>query len=104
MGISRSTPVGTGGASSGGMFRGGADDSRRHLGEFLGDSRYEDGTPRRPGTLNVFYEDGKWKGCLNDRDQGLVAFLTGGSLGELLDDVERHLKEGGLDWRKAKKL
>jgi hypothetical protein len=58
---------------------------------------------RKTGTVLVFAEQGKWKGCLNDRDGGNYAFVSSDSLLGLVDALEKGLKQGGLDWRKNKK-
>lgn len=67
--------------------------------EFLFCDEWPDGTPRRPGTLLCFGDEGKLKMCLSDRDQGLVCFVTAGGLSEGLDCVEQLLREGDGDWR-----
>ncbi len=71
--------------------------------EFLFSTRWEDGTSRLPGTLLIFMDGGRLKACLSDRDQGLVAFVTGGSTSELLSASERLLDDEGADWRPQRK-
>jgi len=60
------------------------------------------GTARKTGTLLVFFEDGKVKGCVNDRDGGFYAFSSSDSFAGLLRGVDSDLKAGKLDWRKSK--
>jgi len=60
------------------------------------------GTARRTGTLLIFCEDAKVKGCLNDRDGGFHAFFSSDSFKGLLEGLNRDLKAGVLDWRKSK--
>jgi len=71
--------------------------------EFLGSELYADGTDRQPGSLSIFVGDGKWKACLNDRDQDLMCFVTSDDLLKLLDAVERALHKEDADWRAQRK-
>jgi hypothetical protein len=73
-----------------------------HVIEFLVETRYGDGTTRLPGSLSFFTEDGSLKACLNDKDQGLIVFVTGSGLQGLLLALERGLSQDCLEWRKAK--
>jgi hypothetical protein len=82
----------------------GARDSRDlpALTEFLACGTYESGDRRETGTVTLFWEAGVWKCCLNDRDQGMVGFIT---LPELVDAIlflEEALVEGRGEWRQAK--
>lgn len=74
-----------------------------HVGEFLTSVTWDDGTPRVPGSIIVFAEDGRVKACLNDKDACAVAFVTGGSLPDLVRVIEEQLEGGLLDWRGSKK-
>jgi hypothetical protein len=67
---------------------------------FLADTKYDDGKPRKTGTITVFFEDGYWKLCISDRDVGETAWLTGGDLLTLLDMAELEMDGGELEWRK----
>lgn len=58
-----------------------------------------DGSTRETMSVTVFVEDGRLKAALNDRDLGVVAFVTGESLMDLFSTVERSLVEDCLDWR-----
>lgn len=69
--------------------------------EFLSESRYADGSPRVLPTLTLFVEPGLLKACLNDRDQSMVAFVTGSSLLGLLEALETGLEADSLDWRQS---
>jgi len=60
------------------------------------------GKSRKTGTILVFLEDNKWKGCINDRDGGFYCFLSGDSFSGLLDASEGSLKTGGCEWRLSK--
>jgi len=70
--------------------------------QFLSAARYPDGGDRRTGTMLIFTDQGTLKMCLSDRDQSLVAFLTGDSLDGLLDAAEAGLREDALEWRVAR--
>jgi hypothetical protein len=63
---------------------------------------WEDGGPRKPGTVLLFAEEGRWKCCLLDKDAGTIAFLTAGTHAELLKTVEKQLEAGTVEWRKQK--
>lgn len=70
--------------------------------EFLWREKWpDDGAPRRPGTLTVFQEEGRWKACVNDRDQQLVAFVSDDAFAGLLRTIEDGLDKDALDWRRA---
>jgi len=72
------------------------------LSDFLWSDRWpDDNSPRRLGTLTVFVEGGLWKACLNDRDQGMVAFGTSDTFLNLLQLLDDGLEQDRLDWRKA---
>lgn len=68
---------------------------------FVTQQKWEDGTARSLGTLSVSAGDGSWKLCLNDRDSGEFAFVSGKSLTELLTTAEKLLDEMRLDWRRS---
>jgi hypothetical protein len=67
--------------------------------EWLLSSAWEDGTVRATSTLSISVGDGRWKGRMNDRDSGMVAFLSSESLEALLDAWERGLSKNSLEWR-----
>lgn len=70
--------------------------------EFLTELKFSDGTPRLPGSLSFFSEDGCLKACLNDKSEGLVTFVTGPGLGGLLELLEAGLQGDNLYWQKSK--
>lgn len=73
------------------------------LHEHLCCGQWEDGKARTPSTLLLFCEEGLWKACLNNRAEGLVAFVTAPDQAGLMKAVEEGLEAGTLDWRKAGK-
>jgi hypothetical protein len=52
-----------------------------------------------PGTLLLFVEAGRLKGCLNDRDMARSVFVSAESLEGLLDAMETGLADETLEWR-----
>jgi len=72
------------------------------LWEFLVETEWEDGKRRQPGTLLIFSEEGLFKGMLNDKDAGRIAFCAGDTLEAILDVVDLGLRDMKLDWRKSK--
>lgn len=67
--------------------------------EFLTATVYPDKTARVAGTLTFFAEAGNFKACLNDRDQGISAFVSGASFTALLVALEAGLKADDLEWK-----
>lgn len=61
------------------------------------------GKDRKPGSIVVFAEDGKWKAACNDKETRMVAFVSGESLEGLLGAIDKGLKAGTLDWRDSKR-
>lgn len=72
------------------------------LAEYLTCEQYPDGTPRQKATLSVFHEDGVFKMCINERDQGLVLFVAEERYSVLLEALELVLQEDRPPWRKSK--
>lgn len=69
------------------------------LTEFLTVSRWEDDSPRVPGSVTLFFDDHLWKLCLNDKDSGRISFVTADSPEGVLAAAERGLQASSLDWR-----
>jgi hypothetical protein len=70
--------------------------------DFLTSAAWTDGTPRIPGTVLLFSDAGFFKACLSDKDGGLVCFVAGGTLQEVLASAERAIGGEGGDWRAVK--
>lgn len=70
---------------------------------FLRDTQYEGGKDRIPGSLSIFVHQGALKMAVNDKDRGLVAFVTAPTWGELLQLVNDGICDDCLEWKPANK-
>jgi len=70
--------------------------------EFLRETEWDDGSRREPGSITIFIQDGSWKACLSDKAMGRVAFLSAGTMAELLKGVDGALEADTLDWRTSR--
>jgi hypothetical protein len=59
----------------------------------------DSGEKRASGNLMLFVQDGAVKARLIDNDSHEVAWVTAGTLADVLDRVEAMLSEGRGDWR-----
>jgi len=71
-----------------------------HLFEFMTETSWSDGKPRKVGTLLLVAEGKVIKCSLHDRDGRRAAWITAESLQELLRRVDKGLEFDTLDWRK----
>jgi hypothetical protein len=69
--------------------------------EFLTGQKWDDGTPRKTGTVMVLWEEGLWKAWVHDRAQMASAWVSGKTQEELWKVIERKFKEGSMEWRKT---
>lgn len=69
---------------------------------FVTQGAWEDGSPRVTGTILLFWERGRLKACLSDRDAQAVAFVTLTGAGDPLDELEDALRADNIDWRAQK--
>ena len=69
------------------------------LAAFIVEDRFDDATPRDPGTLLICVGDGVVKAWLHDRAEGLSAWLSAPTISELLDLVETGFEGDGIEWR-----
>lgn len=70
--------------------------------EYLATDRYEDGSARKTSTLSLFVGPGGLQASLNDRERGLVCFVTGTSVPAILFTLEDMLFSDKVDWRRAR--
>lgn len=68
--------------------------------EFITTVAYDDGKLRQSPTLTVFYDAPYVKVCLNDRDQGLTAWVAAAGLWGALSALNTGLATDGLEWRR----
>lgn len=69
------------------------------LHEFLTEAVWDDGKPRKTGTVMILVEDGWWKCWLHDRDGKGSAWFTAGTMLDALTAVEMALEAGDVSWR-----
>lgn len=69
------------------------------LSEYMVQIEWAAGEPRVPSTLLIFTEQGMWKCCFVDKDQGQMAFLTAGTPTQLLQLLNTQLQAGSVDWK-----
>jgi len=62
-----------------------------------------DGAAAMTATLLVFCEEGRFKACFHDRDEGRTFFRSSESFQELLETLERALADGVAEWRPDRK-
>lgn len=67
---------------------------------FLFDVRWEDGSPRKTGTITLMVDLGVLKAALNCRDTETSTFVSGQTLFQLLESIEKGLGAGTLEWRR----
>jgi len=70
--------------------------------EFLTLSTWTDGSPRIPGTILLFMDEGSLKVCLKDKNGPRTAFVTGPDPDTLFLAVEEGLAANSLSWRPDK--
>lgn len=61
-----------------------------------------EGSPRKPCSLILFAEDGRYKVSLNDKDAGLVAFTTVSTAEEFFEGLEAKLDADKIEWRSSR--
>lgn len=66
----------------------------------LSDPVWEGGEERRTSTLLLFWEEGLWKACLNDRALQRTAWSSGATPEGVLTSLEAGLADGMLEWRR----
>jgi len=71
------------------------------LSEYLTCPQYPDGSVRLLATMTIFREDGWWKCCLNEKDQGLVLFVAEARFETLFEALELVLQGDQVPWRKS---
>lgn len=68
--------------------------------EWLTETQWDDGKPRKTTTLMVVVENGRWKLWVHDRDSKKSAWVTADAWEALWEVLERSLKDDDLEWRK----
>jgi len=70
--------------------------------EYLTLDRFDDGSRRETASITLFFGDGSFKACLNDRSNKRVAFVSADSPIAVLGALEKGIQEDSLDWRPVK--
>lgn len=70
--------------------------------EYVTNGEWDDGSGRQTSSLLLFFEDGLFKVCLNDRALGRTCWATGRSAEGAVMSLEGALASGSNDWRKSK--
>lgn len=68
--------------------------------EWLTETQWDDGKPRRTTTLMVVVENGRWKCWVHDRDSKRSAWVSADAWEALWEILERGLQAEDLEWRK----
>lgn len=66
----------------------------------LSETSWDDGKPRKPSTLLLLVENGRWKAFLHDRDGKRGFWLSGESWEWLLESLEAGVDSSSTEWRK----
>jgi len=69
--------------------------------EYLTDREGQGGAVRQTATITLFAEDGMFKACLNDRQEGLSTWASGESVQDTIEALEGLLASGEAVWRRA---
>lgn len=67
--------------------------------DFLTDQSETDGKPRQTTTFLFFVQDGQFKVCVKDRQNGLQAFVSASGAQDVVEAIEAGLRNATLDWR-----
>lgn len=70
---------------------------------FLMDTKYEDGQARVPGSMSIFTHAGALKAAVNDKDRGVVAFVSAPTWDELFAFLEAGICNDSLEWKAGSK-
>lgn len=68
--------------------------------EFLRETAWDDGKPRKTGTILLTVDVGTLKGVLHDRDGKRCAWFSAESMTQLLRRVDKALESDAVEWRK----
>lgn len=99
--LRRATAVGGGGLAGGAFPDAKFAKQYPALFEYMTVSQWPEGGDRKPCSLTLFAEDGVLKGCVSEKNDGLVLFGTGRTLEALLAALEGLLAGPDTPWRKS---
>jgi hypothetical protein len=75
---------------------------RELLAEFLTSTRWDDGTERLPGSMTIYYSNGRIGLSINDKAQECVCYGTVPLGGSVLDLAEQMLGDESTVWRESR--
>lgn len=67
--------------------------------EFLSSASWPDGSRREPGTLTLTVTGGRWSARVKCPAGKRYAYVTGSTVDEVLEALEKGLASDDLDWR-----
>lgn len=67
--------------------------------EFLTVDKLPNGSARTPSALSLSMDDGVCKGCLKERDEGLILWASADTFQGVLEALEAQLTSEAPDWR-----
>jgi len=97
----RTGPVGMGGAKLPQWKEDDFSVDHPSLVSFLKDDKWSDGTPRVTGTISLFVQEGALKAAINDKDRGVVGFISAPAFYELLFAIDQGIEHDSIEWRPA---
>ncbi len=71
------------------------------LGAFLGETSWDDGSPRLPGSLTLFCEDGVLKCCLSDKDLERIVFVSVDAWEGFWETLSARIERDAFEWRRS---
>jgi len=67
--------------------------------QFMMDLKYDDGSPRVPGSISFFTHLGVLKACINDKDNARTAFVEALTIHELWTKCDMAIADGCTEWK-----
>lgn len=72
-----------------------------HLAEFLTDDTFEGGAFRLPGTVLICSGEGRVRVWINDKAEGLTAWVSGSTVWDALCAADEAIYSADTEWRSA---
>lgn len=71
-----------------------------NLYEFLRETQWDDGKPRKTGTMLITVDAGSLKAVVHDRDGKRCAWVTADTFKQLLNRIDTAIGTATLEWRR----